>query len=367
MSQDLLNQIRTEASQNNISLEELIAAYKEGSKDDSKNTPIPEITPKSSRIRFSLPTLIAYIGGLVIAIGISIIIGVNWVYYSDPLRLFLTLGLGLSFFMLANGIMLKFLRYSFLANICHLIAGLLIPSGVFYFLSLLPPSNINDNLVVGSVFLGLGLLYLMTDLLFKKGLPILYTVIYFTISFFAFYSLILFNSDLGRGILDYRLVQWWFLFGSVIYLLIAFCSWNWQRSWFSRLVLNIGTIGFYISVFSLVYYIPGYQSSMSNGGIISSMDIEPVTIATSGSKILEFLFGLLYIPFYLLAIRINSGWLLLITTLSLITWLIYLNSRYFFGQANFGVGLVTSGLIMIGVSIGSIKLNQWLKKGRKLS
>ena len=99
MSQDLLNRIRTEASQNSISLDDLIKAYKEGSKD----TTVTEIasdeeSPKPHRIRFSLPTLIAYIGGLVIAIGISIIIGVNWVYYPDPLRLFLTLGLGLSFF-----------------------------------------------------------------------------------------------------------------------------------------------------------------------------------------------------------------------------------------------------------------------------
>lgn len=363
MSQDLLNRIRTEASQNNISLDELVAAYKEGSKEVSNNTTIPEISPQLSRIRFSLPTLIAYIGGLVIAIGISIIIGVNWVYYSDPLRLFLTLGLGLSFFMLANGIMLKLLRYSFLANICHLLAGLLIPSGVFYWLSLLLPStNINDSLILGSVFLVLGLLYLMTDLIFKKGLPILYTLIYLTISFFSFYSLILFNSDLGRSIVDYRLMQWGFLFGSIIYLLIAFCSWNWQRYWFLYLILNIGTIGFYISVFSLVYYIPGYEDFKLTGSPVT----ETIFIPASGSKILEFLFGLLYIPFYYLGTRINSGWLLLITTLSLITWLIYLNSRYFFGQANFGVGLVTSGLIMIGVSIGSIKLSQWLKKSRKV-
>ena len=335
MPANLLDQITQSAKMQELTLEQVIQAYKAGDPTGNQQAEIiPELASKKS-YRFNLSTLATYIGGAIIFLGITFVVGVNWSSYSSVLQILLTLGLGLAFYLLACLINYRFPKYSFLANSTHLVGGLLIPIGVLVFLSLSKSSTLDANLILGLCFGALGIMYLLSDWVFKKGLPILIATSYFSISFWGFYSLIVSRFDASQ--LPFRITAIVGFFWGAIYLLLALSLWDKRRRWFSELCLVGGSYIVFISGFWLV-------ESIRYG------------------RITEIIYGIIFVPFFILASKIHSRWLLLLTTFGTLVWLIYLNSRYFLGRVNFGVGLIVSGLIIILGSLGAIELNKRLNK-----
>lgn len=354
---DLLQSITNSANNRTLSLEEITQAYNQGL---STNPKAEQLQAKPSS-RFSLPKILAFIGGLVLLIGITIVIAVNWKDFSNSVQILVTLGLGLLFFVVANigfAFSKQLQKLDFAGNIAHLLASFLLPLGVFVFLSKLPPSNINPALISGWVFLGLGLLYFLSDLVFKKGILVLIATGFASISYASFYELIQSN----RGNYHDRLSSWATLVLAVTYLLLAFVTWNTKRRWASHLALLGGTILFLVSIFGIIYFSEAVNYSNYSGGAASSQITDTVQIPEMGSKVLEYLFGFVILPFYYLGARIESKWLVSIATISTITWILYLNSKYFFGKIDFGLNLIISGILIIIISLSSLRFNQFLKK-----
>ena len=343
--QELLELIKQGASQNIITPNELTEIYKASS---------PKLifqTNTLSKVRFSLPQIISFVGGLIIVIGIAIIITVNWQSFDNISQILVTLGLGILFFLVANLIWLRLQVLSYLGNVFHLMSFFLLPLGVFVFLSKLPPTDLNPNLISGLVFAGLTILYLVTDLIFKRGIPVLIATIFATVSYWSFYNLI----EINRSTHNYRFIFIVGLVSAISYLLLAFGTWNSKRAWFSHCILIFGSLAFLISLFGIIFYIDSYSiQNMTTNKMIDT--------PAMGSKIGEYLFGLAFVPFYFLASRINSRWLVFVVTSSTILWTLYLNSRYFAGQISFGLNLIISGILIIGISLISILISQYLKK-----
>ena len=351
MSNPLLNQITQSAKDGQLTLEQIIQAYNQGQSGQSPD-PIPLVNSTTSNsAKFNLNSVASYIGGMVVLLGISIVIGISWADYSSPVKVLLTLGLGLSFFVLGNLIALKLPLYNFLANTSHFIGGLLIPTGVVVFLSLLQPSSTNSDLILGLTFCALGTIYLLSDFIFKKGLPILIATGYLTAGFWSFYNLIISNFDASQ--LPMQISSWTLLFTGLIYLLVALALWSKPRRWFTELCLVGGSLLVGVTTFWLVEV---RANCFSSSATICNYTPNPIP---------EIIYGIIFVPFFILASKIHSRWLLLLTTFGTLVWLIYLNSRYFLGRVNFGVGLIVSGLIIILGSLGAIELNKRLNKQKQ--
>jgi Predicted membrane protein (DUF2157) len=334
MSQTLLEQITEAAKTGGLTLEQVQNAYKAG---DEQNPPAKTKSP------FSLPKILTFVGGLIVFIGLSIIISVNWNTLNTISQILITLGLGFALFTVANLIFWKLKNYDFLGNCLHLIGAGLIPTGVFVVLSKLPPNNIKLDLIVGIVFLALLGLYILTDFLFKKSWAILIATIYGLISYWAFYGYINSFIDYQNLILD-RLSGWAGLVSSISLGALAYVLWNSSRKWFAHISLLLSIVIGYVSIFSIVVY------------------NEHITYSSTGSQLLEYLYGILFLPAFYLSSHLKSRWFIFVNTVALILWLIYLNTRYFFGKFDFGWNLVTSGLIIIGISLLSLNINKFLTR-----
>lgn len=119
------------ASQRAITKEELVAAYYKGR---------AQVNPTGSRILASragglpihidLPTILYYIGGAVVFLGIAIFIGKNWAILNSLTRILITLGSGIVAYTMAVLFSVDE-RFARINLAFYLIAALILPVGLY--------------------------------------------------------------------------------------------------------------------------------------------------------------------------------------------------------------------------------------------
>ena len=149
---------------------------------------IVETSPTSNTREGSqskIATILYYIGGLVIFLGVAFFIGQKWVTMGSALRILATLGFGLMFFV-AGSILSTRKVVSGISDAFQLIAGLLIPSGVF--VTLYELGYRDGSYGKSIIFLALALLWAVAYLYQKRIIIAIFSIIFGTISYLLFTS-----------------------------------------------------------------------------------------------------------------------------------------------------------------------------------
>lgn len=146
--------------------------------------------------RVMLSDVLYYVGGGIVFIGIGIFAANHWEDMGSAMRIFVTLGLGIASFISAV-LLTKSGKMDRLPDALHLVAGLLIPGGVFVTLDELGFRG--GSWGPGLIFLGFTLLYLLAYLLYRRGVLALFGVLYGTFATLLLSSAVIGDLPLFSG------------------------------------------------------------------------------------------------------------------------------------------------------------------------
>jgi len=124
-------------------------------------------------------TILYYIGGAIVVLGISFFVGQKWDSLNSFMRIFVTLGSGIAFFVAAV-LLASQERLGRLPDAFHLIAALLIPGGIFITLDELGFRG--GDWGPGLIFLGLTAAYALAYSVYRRNLIVFFAIIYGTIA-----------------------------------------------------------------------------------------------------------------------------------------------------------------------------------------
>ncbi len=238
---ELLSLVADLSRQGKVSREDLLAAFENGQVRTAEDT-----VPGDSR----LSQLLYYVGGGIVFIGISILVGQQWSHLDALVRILLTLGVGTGFFVAA-----VFARQeestARLAQAFFFLAGLLLPLGtwVTFYEAGMPMAaagtHVLETVILFATFLVAYLIYPETVLLFftiafGSGLYFAVTGLaetssqHFTWRMECYRSLVVFGSYLCLGYY-YRLTQqrpalagWLLGIGACGFLGLTLCLGGWK-------------------------------------------------------------------------------------------------------------------------------------------
>jgi hypothetical protein len=281
--------------------------------------------------------IFSLIGGLIIFLGLSSLVGQYWREMNSFLRIGSTLGIGLLLFSVASYIMLK-TKQRFTGLALHLIPPILIAFGanILLFEVILGQNSSLANNILGNA------------------------IIYFFI--FGLYS----AADYFLSSKLFSFVSW--ITGTVTY---------WSIVFFFIQTLNISTYILYENkvfvVFGLIYslvtlyalYLNNYNTSKKTFNDIILFMTAGYTLANifwflSDKLILESLFSLVLFYSTYISIRINKLAILVSSILGIIIYLTYLSSRYFSNTLGWPVSLIIIGLTFVGSGFLFINLKKKL-------
>jgi len=311
---------------NLVSKDELINAF------NSKKQPSEILSSKSASFDFA--KVLSLVGGGIVFLGICFLVGIYWFSLGDIGQVIVTLGSGITAFIV--GSLLSYsLKQKFTGNSFHLIAGFLIPIGIFVWLSKLSPSNIGITIVASGVFLALSIIYFIFDFkLLKSNLITLFTTFYASLSYTFMFTFFFEKIDF-EIINDQRLYFFASLALNISYLMLGYFLKYTSRKTASSIIFNLGFFGLLGSLLGL----------------------------TIDRPILEILYVFVLSFGVYLSTRIKSGWVLAISIIYLLGYIFYLTARYFAEIIGWPVALILGGLLLIGISYFAVDLNKrFIKK-----
>jgi len=274
---------------------------------------------------FSLTKILYFLGTSIAFLGIIFFVAQVWDDIGSFGRILITFILGL---ILAGtgSIFLNSKPESYLGQVFHVIAGLLIPGGALVTLSELSTDFISlwpVTITIGVIFI----FYLLLTLYHKIEV----------LTFFAIANGTAFTYLLVESIIEgpfYRhddIHAYLTMFIGLSYLLLAY---SFRVGWNKRLVgvLNFfGIAGFFGAAFSRVF---------ESGGIW------------------ELLFFILAVGGMVLAVQLKSRSILVVSTFFLIGHFAYITNEYFADSIGWPISLVVLGFLFIGLGYASITISK---------
>jgi len=271
---------------------------------------------------FSLTRLLYVIGGLLVVLGIIYFMSQLWGDMSAALRILITLGAGLVFAG-AGSLFLIQEPEKDLGNVFHAIGGCLIPGGALVTLDEMV-SNVNTT---GPVAITVGLVFL-----FYLALVIYHRRV--VVNFFAFATGTAFVYLLSDSLMpsigpDYYSYLTMMIGISYVIYGVAFTG-----GWNDRLIPLLyffGPLGFYGAAYSRI----------------------------ANTQLMELLYPFLAFGGLALSVVVlKSRIALTISTLAVISYVVYLTREYFADSIGWPVALIILGFIVIGLGYLSVNLNR---------
>ena len=278
-------------------------------------------------ISFSFTKLLYVIGGVIVTLGILFFVGQIWDDIGSVGRIAVTFILGLLFAWYGTHFM-RTQPTTHLGDVLHAIAGLLIPGGALVVLDELT-GNIDSVWQVIGIFTAVTVLYLLLLRLFAHSILVFYAIANATIAFTLLFV------ELFPRVDD----QIYLLYTMVVGIVYIYLAQAFRDVWNRYLVSLLNIVG------AGAFYIAAFMSIFEGWG-------------DGNSLFWEFLFPLLAIGGMAGAIKGQSRSLLLITTLALISYIVYLTSEYFADSVGWPLALVVLGFIIIGIGYSSINLSK---------
>lgn len=278
--------------------------------------------------RFSLNTVLYSIGIIIVIIGLIVFLNRFWFDLPSLLRIFITLGLGMGFTL--NAIIFQKNKKDSLGLVFYFIGGIISFIG-----SLVLVYELNKNLVLNEnhflipmiVFLIISLFYLGINYSMKQAVLSFFSIFNLTLLFLLLYYFVLDNNV---DIIQETLFIVFIIIG-LVYIMLS----KYFENTFNKHLITL------TNIFGTVFILAGSISKIEN-------------------LLWQFLYVIISIGFYTLSLYLKSILILVINTLFLAGYIIYITNKYFTSSLGWSVSLITLGLIFIGLGYFSINLNQRL-------
>lgn len=281
-----------------------------------------ETVSRTAFPEFSLTRLLYIVGGLLVVLGIVYFMSQLWSDLSATLRILITLGTGLVFAG-AGSLFLVQEPEKELGNVFHAIGGCLVPGGALVTLDEMFP-NVSTTGPV-AVTVGLVSLFYLALVIYHRRV---------VVNFFAFATGTAFLYLLSDSLLpsvgpDYYAYLTMMIGTSYVLYGVAFTG-----GWNDRLIPLLyffGPAGFYGAAYSRL----------------------------ANTQLMELLFPFLaFGGLALSVVTLKSRIALTISTLAVISYVIYLTREYFADSIGWPVALIILGFIVIGLGYLSVNLNR---------
>jgi hypothetical protein len=273
-------------------------------------------------VSFSFIKLLYIVGGVIVSLGILFFVGQIWSDIGSLGRILITFGLGLGLAMYGTHFM-RTQPATHLGDVLHAIAGLLLPGGALVVLAELG-NGIDSAWSVIAVFTAVAALYLLLLRVVTGSVLVFYAIGNSTIAITLLFAELFPLVDEQVYLLYYMVV------GVVyVYLAYAFAA-DWNR-YLTVFLSVVGSTTFYVAAFSSLFIGPLFWELLFPGLALGGMA---------------------------LATKTQSRILLLVTTVSLIAYIVYLTNEYFADSIGWPLSLVLLGFVIIGIGFSSIRLGK---------
>lgn len=317
---ELLKAVEDMAFGKMVAKEELLSAFERG----QSNTKIDKEVSESN-----ISQLFYYIGGGIVFIGISILIGQHWAYLGSLVRILLTLGVGIGFFVTAV-LARQNAKTARLAQAFFFISGLLLPLGIgvaFDAAGLLMREAGVQTIAAIVLFGGFLIAYMM----YEETVLLLFTIIFGTWAYSALTGLL----ESGTYHFDWRFECYRSLVVFVSYLGLGYYYFlNRQRLGIMGWLLGVGSFGFLAVTLALGGWKP-------NQSLLWELIYPFVT------------FGFLY-----WSLMLKSRAVLFFGASALVGYLGKITSEYFADSIGWPLTLVLLGVIIILIGYWAVYLNK---------
>jgi hypothetical protein len=318
--EEVLQYIKTLAEQKAVTKEELTAAFDSGSgiKTDVVLTK-----------KLGIAEILYYIGGAIVFLGISILLWQNWSTLEFGTKILATLGAGIAAYFV--GLLFnRDERTETVGSAFYLISALVTPMGLWVVFDIagFDASSYGSQSLISGIMLGT---YLLSQLVFRKNIFTLFSILFGT---WLFFSLTSFIVGGGPYFDNWKFSEYRVLVAGIAYMLLGYAFSKNERAPLQGFLYGFGILGFLGAALTLGGWDP-------NQNIFWEL-IYPGLV-----------FGALF-----LSIHIKSKAFLTWGTIFLMAYILKITSEYFSSGLGWPLALVIAGLAMIGVGYMSLSLKK---------
>jgi hypothetical protein len=320
LKKELLTHVTDLAEQDLITKDELIEAYNKGKKNSPDQDSV--FTKK-----LDIAEILYYLGGAIIFIGITILIGQNWSTLGIITKILATLGTSAAAYLVGT-ILIREPKTERVSSAFYLISALTMPIGMWIVMN---NAGINAS-SRGSLAIISGLVfatYFISYTVFRKNIFTLFSILfgtwfYYTLTNFMVGDSVYFNTNKFH---EYRT-----LLASLTYVLLGYSFTDTVRAPLKGFLYGFGSLGLLATTFMLGGWSP-------NQSIFWEL-MYPFIV-----------FGSLFVSVY-----IKSKAFLTWGTIFLMLFIFKLTAEYFSDGLGWPLALVIAGLLMIGVGYQSLRI-----------
>ncbi len=306
-----------------LTRDELNDAYNEGSK-----TPVP-VHEDSGIKKLGFAGVFNYIGGGIVLLGIIILIAQNWDKLSFVTQLLVTLGAAVAFYII--GVVYgRIEKLKTASTVFHFLGAVLMPFGICFVLDHYGVDFWNFG---GSTLIALGLfvMYLVSDLIFKKNVLTFFSIAFGTWFFFALVNYLL-GSSMYADVWEFY--QYCMFGAGLTHVLLGYAFSNTRRV-----------------VLTNVLYAFGLLFALSAGFALSGFDAELFSIW-------NFIYPIVLVAVLYLSVVLKSRPFLVFGTIYLMAFIIKITAEFFSDSLGWPLALVIAGLLVIGAGSFSMHLRK---------
>jgi uncharacterized membrane protein len=342
--EELLRLIEQSAGEQIVSKEEIVNAYDQGvskltsagiTMASNAEKPTPKEDGLTKKMNFS--DILYYVGGFIVFLGIAVLIGQNWDDLGKPARIIATFGSAVAAYIIGV-IFFRQGRLESMGQAFHLIAALVFPMGIMVIFDSMN-IDVDGSGVQSWVSLILLVTYLVSFMVFRKNLFIIFSLIFGTWFFYAI------NNFLFSNTFDWeKQIQYLTLAVGMSYLFLGY--------YFSTKEDKRGMRGFLYGFGSLFFLGAGF----SLGSYDPHQNVFWELIYPG------LLFGMIFLGVFL-----KSRGMLIFSILFLMAYIMKLTFEYFSDSLGWPLSLVIVGLALIFSGYYAVYLNKkYISDGQKI-
>lgn len=320
-----------------------------------------------------LNTLLGYLGAAFIFGGLGLLLSMIWGDLGSAARVTISYGSGLCAFILGY-VFTRDERYTKLSFPFHFISALLLPFGMFVFLDEYMGGN-DTQLAIIIVFGVLALQFALPFLKDKKTSLLFFSHLFFYLSISALMDRLHIPRDIiglimGTSLIGFSLYldktehrsisPFWYIIGIGTYLAAI-----------SNMMFNLNISSNFIGIVTgFTVMLLGWHFKQKNKDIIAPIFYSLGSLgflyslfgAVENIAFLDLTFLAASVSMMVISVQIRSNVILIISTLSILSFLGYFTNVYFADITGWPIALIVMGFLLIGISAQAIKLGQKIKK-----
>ena len=326
----LLGELKKAVNSGEIHKSDLMAILGENSSQaDTENGSIIK--------RLTLPEIFYYIGSVIVFIGLIILVAQNWDSFTYPVRVLITLGAGVAFYV--SSLILQKTAIRGLGTALSIVSCLLMPVG---YLVLLDPNQYSPfvwfNVIISFLCL---IQFGITQFVTKRNIYTIFNLFFGTWLFFSFTNAIFIGPMFSDHITNFYMYR--IIFVGLSYILIAYYL-NMRNMLFSGLMNSLGTLGILGPAFYFNTVLGESQNAYNN--------------INNPSIIWTYLFPIMVLAVLYLSIRLRNSAFLFLGTLFFIGYIIRVTESNFVDTIGWPVSIMVIGVITVALGYLAFFINK---------